>query len=200
MRRRGIFKDGLSIFAMLAFIIAAIISIVSVFSPNLITDLTKQSINFDSQYREQDGAVRPAVVLAQINVFIFAAVIIVLFWGFALSGLFYTIKSHEASTVAVGGRKKTWLLWVAGVVAFVFFCLMGIGLPRAIFSPTDMKTLSMAFPWAHFAVNSWFGGVLVVGVGGLVLSTLAAVGFFLLTVILPRALKESKLRKSLRLQ
>jgi len=200
MRRSRIFKDTLSIFGLIVFAIVAFISIISVFLPYLITDMTKQAISFDSKYRETDGAIRPAVVLAQANAFIFVAVIIILFWGFALAGVFYAIKSHEASSIAVGGRKKTWLIWIVGGIALILLCLLGVGLPRAIFNPTDIKTLSMAFPMIHFAVNSWIGGVLVVGLGGFVLSILAAGGFFSLLVILPQFVKESKLKKTLRLQ
>ncbi len=200
MRRFKVLKDARSVFALVAFLIVAIITIISVFSPYLITDMTKQAISFDSKYRETDGAIRPAVVLAQVNVFIIAAVIIILSWGLYLAGVFYTIKSHEASSVAVGGGNKTWLLWIVGIIFIILLCLLGIGLPKAIFTPTDMKTLSMAFPFVHFAVNSWLGGVLVVGGMGGVLSIIAAVVFFLLLVVLPRHVQESKMKKTLRLQ
>lgn len=200
MTKRRFFKDGLSIFAFIAFIIAAIISIVSVVFPFLITDMTKQAINFDSQYKEADGSVRPAVVLAQLDVFIFALVIIVLLWGFALSGLFYGIKSREASIVAAGGSAKNWLVWILAGVVLILFCLLGVGLPQTVFDPTHKETLSRTFPLVHFAKNSGIGGILIVGIVGMILSIVVAWGFFSLIIILPRHLKESKLKTFLKIK
>jgi len=199
MHKAKMFKNGFSIFALIAFIIAAIISIVSVSFPGTITDITKQAINFD-KFRDGDGAIRPAVVLAQVNVLLFAMVIIILIWGFAESGIYFAIRAREASSIAVGGNKKTWQIWVFAGIVLILFSLLGIGLPRAIFNPTDMRTLSMVFPLAHFAANSRFGGVLVLGIGGGMISVICATILFWLLIKLPRTIKEGKLKKTLRLQ
>lgn len=200
MRKLKYFRDARSIFALFAFLIVTVISLISVFSPYSISDLTKNMINYDAKYIEPIGnTIRPAVVMAQMNVFILVMLMIIIFAGVAIGGVYISIKSQEASSVAVGGGKKAFLLWIFGIIFIIVFCLLGIGLPNAIFNPTDLNTLAIYSPVINFAVKYRLGGILVIGGIGSIFSLITAGIYFIFFVVLPRSRRESKMKNTLRL-
>lgn len=193
------FVSTLSMLAAIATIVSVLILVVTTLFPNLITDTTKQAINFDTQYRKPDGDVRPGVVPAQTNAFLIAFGIIILIWGFSLAGFYYIGTKNDASSVAVGGGRKKGLLFLMFIMLGIFFLILGVNLPRAIFDPTNMRALEIYFGLAASAKKSWLAGF-ALGFIGFLVSLVVAAAAFSLFVILPRNLKKRKFEKSLRLQ
>jgi len=182
---------------IIATIISAVIAIATLISPDSVSNLTKQSIGFNSQYRTPDGDVRPAVVPAQTTVFIISAVVFIIVLGGTWSIYYYAGTDKEARLAAIGkGRNKIYYFLLT-LPFLIIFLLLGNAMPRGIFNPTHARTLALYFPLGAWAKNSILGGC-VLGFIGLGISGLFVLATKFL-LLFSKESKEKKMRQKLRL-
>ena len=194
MARSSVVGTIFSVLASICIIIVSILTITSIFYPEWFTNTTKEAINF-SQYRTETGEVRPGIVSAQINIFIYAILIFAILAGLTLVGAYYVSTSIDSSSVAVGGKNKKRLRWGAMAFVGVLCIFLGATLPRAIFNPTDTYTLSRDFGLAAMALRSNLGGI-AVGFIIFLLSLLFAFVFFAVLIKLPWRHRRNKMQSA----
>lgn len=173
------------------FSIAGVLSSwVTTFFPHFVSKLA------DNPQHLEGGEVTEAGVFAQMDVFIWVSVMIIIIGGLliALNYNYWNIRKN--SSVVTGGGKMKWLLVLIFLLSCLTFVMFGISLPNAIFNLTNPDVLNLQFPLIAAARNNFFVGALV-GLTGYALALICAGLVFFFLIVLPHTLRTKKINKSL---
>ncbi|MFY9824246.1 MAG: hypothetical protein WAM82_22920 [Thermoanaerobaculia bacterium] len=177
--------------ASIATILSVMFSIYTTLLPNQVNAITGRFLGpIDTS---SSGLIRPEFVASQKWLFLSVWALISLFMGMGLAGWYRWTSAMNARAIAADRESKSW--FNALFLLFAVACILsGIGLPRAIFQPTNEVELAKQFLPAAWALRSWLGG-LVLGLFILLTSLLAAFLFFWVGVTLPRSVTAKKFQR-----
>lgn len=186
---------SLGIIAAIATILGFMLSLLTTFFPQVVREAASEITG--PLLVSSSGRIRAEFVSSQVEVFIYAAVLVVALGGVAMAGFYYWSGAASARSIVSG--KDGWSGWARLsllLVPALFVVLCGMFLPRQIFQPTDEVELGRQFGLLAWAVRSYLGGF-VLGIGLLLFSGLTALGAYIVAVVLPRQIQSGRYQRAL---